>query len=73
FSETFREDLYYRICEIEIPIPPLRERENGVLMLARVLLNEAAERHGKSILIYCRHWTTWLQPLKLSPKLSVIS
>ena len=33
----FREDLYYRICEIEIAIPPLRERENGVLMLARTL------------------------------------
>ncbi|MEL7023581.1 MAG: PEP-CTERM-box response regulator transcription factor [Pseudomonadota bacterium] len=48
-SGGFREDLYYRICEIEIPIPPLRDRENGVLMLARVLLDEAAQRHGKSI------------------------
>lgn len=45
----FREDLYYRICEIEIPIPPLRERENGVLMLARVMLDEAAAKHGKSL------------------------
>ena len=45
----FREDLYYRICEIEIPIPPLRERENGVLMLARTLLDDAARNHGKPL------------------------
>ncbi|MEO1421100.1 MAG: PEP-CTERM-box response regulator transcription factor, partial [Pseudomonadota bacterium] len=41
----FREDLYYRICEIEVPIPPLRERGNGVLMLARALLDQAATHH----------------------------
>ncbi len=45
----FREDLYYRICEIEINIPPLRERENGVLMLARVLLDKFSRKHGKSL------------------------
>ncbi|MEN7342888.1 MAG: PEP-CTERM-box response regulator transcription factor [Pseudomonadota bacterium] len=45
----FREDLYYRICEIEIDIPPLRERENGVLMLARSLLDKYASKHGKSL------------------------
>ena len=48
-SGGFREDLYYRICEIEIPIPPLRDRQNGVLMLARVLLDQAAERHNRSL------------------------
>ncbi|MFK8052067.1 MAG: PEP-CTERM-box response regulator transcription factor [Woeseiaceae bacterium] len=45
----FREDLYYRICEIEIDIPPLRDRENGVLLLARTLLDKFANQHGKSI------------------------
>ena len=45
----FREDLYYRICEIEIAIPPLRERENGVLMLARTLLDKYAKKQGKSL------------------------
>ena len=35
----FREDLYYRISEITIRIPPLREREGGCrILLARTLL-----------------------------------
>ncbi|MEM7613143.1 MAG: sigma 54-interacting transcriptional regulator, partial [Pseudomonadota bacterium] len=45
----FREDLYYRICEIEINIPPLRERQNGVLMLARKMLDKFASKHGKAL------------------------
>ena len=48
-SGGFREDLYYRICEIEIDIPPLRQRENGVLMLARTLLDRFARKHGKAL------------------------
>ncbi len=35
---TFREDLYYRICEMVINIPPLREREGDKILLARHFL-----------------------------------
>jgi two-component system NtrC family response regulator len=45
----FREDLYYRISEITIRIPPLREREGGRILLARHLLTKFAKEQGKSI------------------------
>jgi two-component system NtrC family response regulator len=35
----FREDLYYRINEIRVELPPLRERENDALLLAQHFLN----------------------------------
>ncbi len=37
---TFRDDLYYRVSEITINIPPYREREEGRLILARTLLQK---------------------------------
>ena len=45
----FREDLYYRICEIVIDIPPLRDREEGRLILARILLNKYAKQEGRAL------------------------
>jgi two-component system NtrC family response regulator len=45
----FRQDLFYRISEITIRIPPLREREGGRLILARTLLEKAATQHGRRV------------------------
>jgi len=42
---AFREDLYYRISEITLDIPPLREREGDVLLLARVFLNRFSKEN----------------------------
>lgn len=36
----FREDLFYRITEITIDIPPLRERNSDKILLAKYLLNK---------------------------------
>lgn len=45
----FREDLYYRIRVVEIPVPALRERREDLLALARVLLEEAAKRLKRNV------------------------
>jgi two-component system NtrC family response regulator len=45
---TFREDLYYRISEITINIPPVRERHGGRILLARHLLDKIAQQQAKA-------------------------
>ncbi|RMG28120.1 MAG: PEP-CTERM-box response regulator transcription factor [Gammaproteobacteria bacterium] len=45
----FREDLYYRISEISVRIPPLRERTGDVLLLARVFLERFAKQYGAPV------------------------
>ena len=42
----FREDLYYRLRELEILLPPLRERMEDLEMLSGRFLAEAAEELG---------------------------
>jgi len=44
---AFRDDLYYRISEVALRIPPLRERQGDSLLLAQFLLQEMAERFGR--------------------------
>ena len=45
----FREDLYYRISEITIRIPPLRERENDAIILARAFLTMFSRKMRRSL------------------------
>jgi len=48
-ENLFREDLYYRVSEITINIPPYREREEGRLILARTLLLRHSKQQGRAL------------------------
>ncbi len=47
-SGTFREDLYYRLLGARVALPPLRERREDILDLARAVLAKLSARHQRS-------------------------
>lgn len=45
---TFREDLFYRLNVVPLHLPPLRERGNDTLLLAKYFLSHFSQAFGKS-------------------------
>lgn len=43
---NFREDLYYRLLGLPIELPPLRDRGNDILVLAKYFADEFAKENG---------------------------
>lgn len=48
-KKDFREDLYFRLCVIRLNLPPLRERQEDVPILASYFLRKFSQRNEKSI------------------------
>jgi two-component system NtrC family response regulator len=48
-ENRFREDLYYRLAEIVVPIPPLRERNGDAVLLAQAFLKRCAGEQRVSL------------------------
>jgi PAS domain S-box-containing protein len=46
---SFRQDLFYRLNVFPIEVPPLRERQDDILMLVEYFVHRYATRAGKSI------------------------
>ena len=51
-SGTFREDLYYRISEITLDVPALRDRDGDSLVIARSLLKSLGKQMDRPNLAY---------------------
>jgi len=48
----FREDLYYRLGVVVASMPPLREREGDILLLARAFLQKYASENKKGMMVF---------------------
>jgi len=48
-EQTFREDLFYRVGEINIMIPPLKDRDDDVVLLAKTFLNLYTQEYNSKV------------------------
>ncbi len=80
-EKTFREDLYYRIVQAELYIPPLRDRATDIILLANHFLSEYSQqnheqKHFSSAAekkILKHRWTGNIRELKSVVRLSYIN
>lgn len=47
----FREDLYFRLNTFKLAIPPLRQRPEDILLLARYFLEHFSRKYGKTLVL----------------------
>jgi two-component system, NtrC family, response regulator len=80
-SDKFREDLYFRLAVVVIKLPPVRERTDDVVLLAREFLHRYAAQDGKTNLTFtpealrainCHPWPGNVRELQNRVKRAVI-
>ncbi|MCA9464564.1 MAG: sigma-54-dependent Fis family transcriptional regulator, partial [Nitrospira sp.] len=57
----FREDLYYRLNTVTIPVPPLRERGADIVVIAKSLLQKFSDEAKKKITGFSKEATLALE------------
>jgi DNA-binding NtrC family response regulator len=60
-DKRFREDLYYRLNTIRIDVPPLRERKDDIILLAKYFINDLCSRDDKPVPVFSKEAETALQ------------
>ena len=60
-ERQFRADLFYRLSVFPIELPPLRDRPDDVLLLAKYFIDRHATKAGKNIRNIERKTVEWLQ------------
>jgi two-component system, NtrC family, response regulator len=48
-TNEFREDLFYRVSEVTVNIPPIRDRDGDAVLLAQAFLRRFAKEQGRNI------------------------
>ncbi|HEU4629485.1 MAG TPA: sigma-54 dependent transcriptional regulator [Gemmatimonadaceae bacterium] len=80
-DNELREDLYYRLAVVELPLPPLRDRADDLRLLAEEFLAQFAKKNNKRIhafddaawdWILSYHWPGNVRELKNAVERAVI-
>ncbi|MGN0233153.1 MAG: sigma-54 interaction domain-containing protein [Bacteroidaceae bacterium] len=80
----FREDLYYRLCTINIQMPPLRDRKSDVVLLFKKFALDTAEKYNipepirlssdAEVVMQCYKWPGNVRQLRnITEQLSILS
>lgn len=78
----FRQDLFYRLRVIELKLPPLRERDDDILPLARTILAESVQQTDRNITSFTPqaakqllnyHWPGNVRELKMLSNMPSLS